>query len=109
MSLHITSTGDACDPGKIPSTPAFVESGDVTTDGNCDLCFDSLGLFGDQTVLIDFWGDLRDGHMSLVTAEADIITLFVVDFEGGDTVWGTFWWQTTGDCIVSGTFTTVIT
>jgi hypothetical protein len=75
---------------RIPSTPARIEFGDVTLDGTCDLCFDSLGLFDDQTVPIDFWGDLREDRMRLLPAGGDIITPFVVDFEGGDTVWGIF-------------------
>jgi len=109
VTLNITATGDQCDPGEIPPTPTQIKFGDVTTDGDCDLCFDSLGLLGDQTVLIDFWGDLRDDQMRLVTAEGDIISFFVVDFEDGDAIWGIFWWDVTSDCVVEGTFTVIIT
>jgi hypothetical protein len=108
MTLTITSTGDECDPGEINPTPTRIEFGDVIVDCNCDLFFDSLGLLNGHTVLIDFWGDLRDDHMSLITADGDEITFSVVEFEGGDTIWGTFWWDTTSDCIAEGTFTTVL-
>lgn len=53
-------------------------------------------------------GDLWDDRMRLVTAGGDIITLFVVDFEEGDTIWGIFWWDMTGECVVEGDFIALI-
>ena len=108
MALNRTDTGAQCDPGEIPPTPTRIEFGDVTVDWNYDLFFYELGLLNGETVLIDFWGDLWDDRMELVTADGDIITFYVVDFEGGDTIWGTFWWNTMGDFVVEGTFIVLI-
>ena len=108
VTLDITSIGNQCAPGEVPPDPTVIEFGDVTVDWDCDLFFDELGLLNGQTVLIDFWGDLWDDRMEFVTADGDIITFYVVDFEGGDTIWGTFWWDTPGDCVVEGTFTVLI-
>ena len=107
-TLDITSTGDQCDPGEIPPTPTRLEFGNVTVDEDCNLFFDDLGLLNNQTVLIDFWGDLRDDRLWLITADGDQIDFFVVDLEGGDTIWGIFWWDVTSDCVVEGTFTIII-
>ncbi len=108
MILHTTDIGDQCDPGEIPPIPSRIEFGDVTVDWNYDLFFDALGLLNGETVLIDFWGNLWDSRMELVTADGDIITFYVVDFDGGDAIWGIFWWDTTGECILEGTFTVLI-
>lgn len=108
MILDTTDIGAQCDPGEIPPTPTRIEFGDVTVDWNYDLFFDSLGLFNGDTVLIDFWGDLWENRMELVSAGRDTITFYVVHFEGGDTIWGIFWWNTTGDCVVEGTFIVLI-
>jgi hypothetical protein len=59
-------------------------------------------------VLMDFWGDLGDDWMRLITANGDVITFFVMDFEDGDTIWGIFWWDVTIDCVVEGNFTIII-
>jgi len=85
-----------------------MRSGDVTVDWDCDLFFDDFGLLNGQAVLIDLWGDLRDDWMSLITSGGDVITFFVIDFEDGDTIWGTFWWDVTSDCVVEGNFTIFI-
>jgi hypothetical protein len=108
VTLDITNAGAQCDPGEIPPDPTAVEFGDVTVDWDCDLFFDDLGLVNGKVVLIDFWGDLRDDRMSLITARGDVITFFVVDFEDGDTIWGIFWWDVTSDCVVEGNFTITI-
>jgi hypothetical protein len=108
VTLDITSTGDECDPGEIPPTPTQLEFGNVTVDGDCDLFFDDLGLLNNQTVLIDFWGDLRDDRLWLITADGDQIDFLVVDFENGDAIWGLFWWDVSSDCVVEGTFTILI-
>jgi hypothetical protein len=108
VTLDITSTGDQCDPGEIPPSPTRLEFGNVTVDGDCDLFFDELGLLNNQTVLIDFWGDLRDDRLWLITADGDQIDFFVVDFEDGDTIRGIFWWDVSSDCVVEGTFTVII-
>lgn len=107
-TLDITSTGDQCDPGEIPPTPTRIEFGNVTVDWDCDLFFDELGLLNGETVLIDFWGDLRDDRLWLITADGEEIDFYVVDFEDGDTIWGLFWWDVTSDCVVEGTFTIII-
>jgi hypothetical protein len=108
VTLDITSIGGQCDPGEVPPDPTVIEFGDVTVDWDCDLFFDDLGLLNGQAVLIDFWGDLRDDWMSLITASGDIITFFVMDFEDGDTIWGIFSWDVTSDCVVEGNFTIII-
>ena len=108
VTLDITSIGDRCDPGEVPPDPTVIQFGDVTVDWDCDLFFDDLGLLNGQAVLIDFWGDLRDDRMSLITASGDVITFFVMDFEDGDTIWGIFWWDVTSDCVVEGNFTIII-
>ena len=106
--LDITSIGGQCDPGEVPPDPTVIEFGDVTVDWDYDLFFDDIGLLNGQAVLIDFWGDLRDDWMSLITASGDVITFFVMDFEDGDTIWGIFWWDVTSDCVVEGNFTIII-
>ncbi len=108
VTLNITNTGAQCDPGDIPRNPTRIEFGNVTVDWNCDLFFDDLGLLNGKTVLFDFWGDLYDDSLRLITAGGDIITFFVVDFEDGDTIWGIFWWDVTADCVVEGNFTVII-
>jgi len=108
MILDITSIGGQCDPGEVPPDPTVIEFGDVTVDWDCDLFFDDFGLLNGQAVLIDLWGDLRDDWMSLITSGGDVITFFVIDFEDGDTIWGTFWWDVTSDCVVEGNFTIFI-
>jgi len=108
VTLDITSIGDQCDPGEVPPDPTVIEFGDVTVDWDCDLFFDDPGFLNGQVVLIDFWGDLRDDWMSLITASGDVITFFVMDFEDGDTIWGKFWWDVTSDCVVEGNFTIII-
>ena len=108
VTLDITSIGDQCDPGEVPPDPTVIEFGDVTVDWDCDLFFDDPGFLNGQVVLIDFWGDLRDDWMSLITASGDVITFFVMDFEDGDTIWGKFWWDMTSDCVVEGNFTIII-
>ena len=108
MILDITSIGNQCDPGEVPPNPTVIQFGDVTVDWDCDLFFDDFGLLNGQAVLIDLWGDLRDDWMSLITSGGDVITFFVIDFEDGDTIWGTFWWDVTSDCVVEGNFTIFI-
>ncbi len=46
--------------------------------------------------------------MRLITANGDVITFFVTDFDDGDTIWGIFWWDVTIDCVVEGNFTIII-
>ena len=108
VTLDITSIGDQCDPGEVPPDPTVIKFGDVTVDWDCDLFFDDPGLLNGQALLIDFWGDLRDDWMSLITESGDVITFFVMDFEDGDTIWGIFWWDVTIDCVVEGNFTIII-
>jgi hypothetical protein len=108
ITLDISSTDAQCDPGEISPSPTRLEFGNVTVDGDCHLFFDELGLLNNQTVLIDFWGDLRDDRLWLITADGDQMDFFVVDFEDGDTIWGRFWWDVTSDCVVEGTFTIII-
>ena len=107
-TLDITNTGDQCDPADTPPTPTRIEFGDVGVDADCDLFLDGPGLLNGQMVLMDFWGDLGDDWMRLITANGDVITFFVMDFEDGDTIWGTFWWDVTIDCVVKGNFTIII-
>jgi hypothetical protein len=104
VTLDITSIGDQCDPGEVPPDTTVIQFGDVTVDWDCELFFDDPGLLNGQLVLIYFWGDLRDDWMRLITANGDVITFFVMDFEDGDTIWGIFWWDVTSDCVVEGNF-----
>jgi hypothetical protein len=46
--------------------------------------------------------------MTLITSNGNIIALFVVEYEEGDKIWGTFRWNTPSDCVVKGTFTALI-
>ena len=86
MALNRTDTGAQCDLGEIPPTPTRIKFGDITVDWNYDLFFNELGFLNGETVLIDFWGDLWDDRMEFVTADGDIITFYVVDFDGGDAI-----------------------
>ena len=71
-------------PGGNPShTTTRIQFGDVTVDWNYDLFFDSLGLLNGDTVLIDFWGDLWDNRMELVTAGGNTITFYMYISSGG--------------------------
>jgi hypothetical protein len=108
VTLDITKTGVQCDQGEIPPTPTRLEFGNVTVDWDYDLFFDDLGRLNGRTVLMDFWGDLRDDRLLLITADANRIDFFVADFEDGDTIWGLFWWEVTAKCVVEGNFTIIV-